>query len=192
MLAANHWTENRVPNGGVRERIEGAKGYWHQVRTIWTNQSSHCPNSINGQIVAPAAYVAEDGLVEHWWEEKPLVLPMLNIPVVWNVRVAGRRGEWNVGEHPLRSRWRGIGGGLWTGNQEKENIWNVNEKIFKNKTNTHKQKEKTKQNKQANKNKSWGNDWGSEGDKNSLWKPTEIINMTLNSFQRLMHQPKSI
>jgi hypothetical protein len=26
MLAANHWTEHRVLNGGVRERTEGAEG----------------------------------------------------------------------------------------------------------------------------------------------------------------------
>jgi hypothetical protein len=26
MLAANHWTENRVPYGGVRESHEGALG----------------------------------------------------------------------------------------------------------------------------------------------------------------------
>ncbi|KRY63398.1 hypothetical protein T11_520, partial [Trichinella zimbabwensis] len=25
MLTANHWTEHRVPNGGVRERMEGAE-----------------------------------------------------------------------------------------------------------------------------------------------------------------------
>lgn len=31
--------------------------------------------------MAPAAYVAEDGLVGHGWEEKPLVLAMLDPPV---------------------------------------------------------------------------------------------------------------
>jgi len=31
--------------------------------------------------MAPAAYVAEDGLVGHQWEEKPLVLPRLDPPV---------------------------------------------------------------------------------------------------------------
>jgi len=28
--------------------------------------------------LAPAAYIAEDGLVGHQWEENPLVLPRLN------------------------------------------------------------------------------------------------------------------
>jgi len=31
--------------------------------------------------MAPAAYVAEDGLVGHQWEENPLVLPRLDLPV---------------------------------------------------------------------------------------------------------------
>jgi len=32
--------------------------------------------------MAPAAYVAEDGLVEPQWKEKPLVLPRLDTPSV--------------------------------------------------------------------------------------------------------------
>jgi len=31
--------------------------------------------------MGPAAYVAEDGLVGHKWEKKPLVLPRLDPPV---------------------------------------------------------------------------------------------------------------
>jgi len=31
--------------------------------------------------IAPAAYVAEDGLVEYQWEEKPLVLARLDAPL---------------------------------------------------------------------------------------------------------------
>jgi hypothetical protein len=31
--------------------------------------------------IAPAAYVTEDGLVEHQWEERPLVLRKLDAPV---------------------------------------------------------------------------------------------------------------
>ena len=37
--------------------------------------------------MAPAAYGAEDGLVGHQWEEKPLVLPRLDAPVLRNIRV---------------------------------------------------------------------------------------------------------
>jgi len=37
----NHWTENEVPNGGVRERTEGAEGICNSIRrtTISTNQN---------------------------------------------------------------------------------------------------------------------------------------------------------
>jgi hypothetical protein len=36
--------------------------------------------------MAPTAYVAEDGLVGHQWEERPLVLWRLNAPVKRNAR----------------------------------------------------------------------------------------------------------
>jgi hypothetical protein len=39
MLAANHWTERRDPNGGVRRRTEGAEGVRKPIgrTTISTN-----------------------------------------------------------------------------------------------------------------------------------------------------------
>jgi len=41
MLETNHWTENRIPIGGVRERIKGAEDVCNPTRTtIPTNQSS--------------------------------------------------------------------------------------------------------------------------------------------------------
>ena len=41
--------------------------------------------------MAPPAYVAEDGLVVHQWEERPLVLRRLEM------RVASERGsEWTI------------------------------------------------------------------------------------------------
>jgi len=54
VLAANHWTENGVPVGGIRERIEGAEGACNPIRTtVPTNQSSqglnHYPKSPHGQ-----------------------------------------------------------------------------------------------------------------------------------------------
>jgi hypothetical protein len=42
--------------------------------------------------VSLAAYVAEDGLVSHHWEEKPLVWQRLYAPVQRNAR--DRRQEW--------------------------------------------------------------------------------------------------
>jgi hypothetical protein len=61
-----------------------------------------------------AAYVAEDGLVSHHWEERPLVLQILYASVQGNTRA--KKWEW-VG--------RGVGGegmgDFW------DSIWNVNE-----------------------------------------------------------------
>jgi len=57
--------------------------------------------------MAPAAYAAEDGLVVHQWEEKPLILPRLEPPGYGNVRVGRQEGEVvQVGEHPFRRRGR--------------------------------------------------------------------------------------
>jgi len=54
MLAANRWTENWVPAGGIRERIEGDDGACNAIRIIiQTNQNSqrlkHYPKTTQGQ-----------------------------------------------------------------------------------------------------------------------------------------------
>ena len=90
-LPANHWPENRVSNGGGRERTEGAKGVWNPIGkgTVSTNQT-HYPqssegltqlNSTYGATHVSATYVAEDGLVRHQSEEKLLVLWRFDDPV---------------------------------------------------------------------------------------------------------------
>ena len=38
------------------------------------------------------SYVAEDGLVNHHWEERPLVLRRLNAPILGNARA--KKWEW--------------------------------------------------------------------------------------------------
>jgi hypothetical protein len=63
-----------------------------------------------------AAYVAEDGLVGHHWEERPLVLQWSYAPVQGNARA--KKWEW-VG--------RGAGRGEGIGDF-RDSIWNVNEK----------------------------------------------------------------
>jgi len=47
MLTANHWTENWVPNGGVRERTEGAEGDCNPIgrTTISINQTPRAPRN---------------------------------------------------------------------------------------------------------------------------------------------------
>jgi hypothetical protein len=47
--------------------------------TISTNQTTNQRVHMEGPM-APAAYVAEDGLVGHQWEEKPLVIWRLDAP----------------------------------------------------------------------------------------------------------------
>ena len=82
MLSANHKTEHKAPNGSVRERTEGAEGDFNPIErtTISTNQTPQISQGLNHQLkstnrpMAPAAYVAEDGLVGHQWEARSLVL----------------------------------------------------------------------------------------------------------------------
>jgi hypothetical protein len=51
VLTAIHWTEHRVPNGGGRERIEGAEGVCSPIggTTIWTNQYPKSSQGLNHQ-----------------------------------------------------------------------------------------------------------------------------------------------
>jgi len=51
--------------------------------------------------MAPAAHVAEDGLVGHQWEERPLVLPRLG------PQCRGMLGGVWEGEHTYRRRGEG-------------------------------------------------------------------------------------
>jgi hypothetical protein len=78
--------------------------------------------------MAPAVYVAEDGLVRHQWEERPLVLEVLMPQCRGMPRWRGGSG-W-VGQHPYRSRGREDGiGSFWGGAGETgkgTNIQNVN------------------------------------------------------------------
>ena len=105
MLAANHWEEHRAFNGGVRERTEGAGGVCNTIgrTTILTSQT---PTELPGTKpltrvhtegpMAAAAHIAMDGLIWHQWEERSLVLLMLDAPVQGNARVVRweRVGGW--------------------------------------------------------------------------------------------------
>ena len=42
--------------------------------------------------MAPGVYVAEDGLIWHQWEERPLVLLWLYVPTLGNAKAV--RQEW--------------------------------------------------------------------------------------------------
>jgi len=117
MLAANHWTENGVPIGGVRERIEGAEGVCNPIRTISTNQSSqglnHHPKCTHGQTHGSSCicsrgrpcWASVGGEALSSAKARPL-----NVGECQS-KEAGRRGGW-MGEHPHRRRGRGWKRGL--------------------------------------------------------------------------------
>jgi hypothetical protein len=56
--------------------------------------------------MAPATYVAKDGLIGHQWKERSLVLGRLDAPVYRNARAE-------------RLEWGGVIGGFRRGNQER-------------------------------------------------------------------------
>jgi hypothetical protein len=82
----------RVPDGGVGEGTEGAEGVCSPMEgatvsipqilgASWdwtTNQSTHEGSHGSGRSVS---YVAEDGPVGYQWEERPLGLRVLDVPV---------------------------------------------------------------------------------------------------------------
>jgi len=69
--------------------------------------------------MAPAAYVAQDGLVGHQWEEKPLVLPRLDSQCTG--LSGGGSGGWLGRGNTLIGEGEEDGiGGLWLGSRERE------------------------------------------------------------------------
>ena len=75
MLTVSYWMDHRAPNGGARESTQGAKGNCNPIggTTIGTNQYPL-------ELMSLATYVAEDGLVGHHWEERPLGLAIFICP----------------------------------------------------------------------------------------------------------------
>jgi hypothetical protein len=73
--------EHRAPNEVSRESTQEAKGVSNPIggTTIWTNQ--YPPD-----LLSLVAYVAENGLVGHQWEEEPLVLWRLYAQVQGNAK----------------------------------------------------------------------------------------------------------
>ena len=68
MLAAKHWTEHWSLNRGIRAKTEGAEDVctvstYHILQNI--QGLTHQPKSHKEEPMAPAAYVAEDGLIWH-------------------------------------------------------------------------------------------------------------------------------
>ena len=75
--------EHRVPNEGARECTQGAEGVCSPLgeqqyeltsipRASWESTINQRKHMVG--LLSPAAYVAEDGLIGHQWEESLLVL----------------------------------------------------------------------------------------------------------------------
>jgi hypothetical protein len=124
MLTANYWTEHGVPNGGVRERTEGAEGVCNPIggTTISTNQ---IPLELPGTKPPTKKYTWRDPWFwAHMWQRMALL--DINrrgpwsyeglIPQCRGMPGWGIRSGW-VGEHCHRSRGREHGtGGFGRGN----------------------------------------------------------------------------
>jgi hypothetical protein len=83
------------------------------LRAPWNYTTNHRKHMV--ELVALPIFVAEDGLVGHQWEERPLVLWRLYAPVQWNARpgigVGGLEGGGQGRE--LGNFWRGkLGKGI--------------------------------------------------------------------------------
>ena len=105
MLAANHGTTG-IPMKELGKELKKVKGFASpQVEQHYqptrpprastmqtTNQRVHMEGPM-----APATYVAEDYLIWHQWEGRPLVLWRLDVPMWWDAKVA--RWDWMC-------RWR--------------------------------------------------------------------------------------
>jgi hypothetical protein len=107
MLTVSYWMERRAPNEGGRESTQGAKRVCNLIGgTIWTNQ--YLPD------LSLVAYVAEDGLVGHQLEDRPLVLGRSYASVQENTRAT----EAGVGGLGSRGCIGGFGDSIWNVNEE--------------------------------------------------------------------------
>jgi hypothetical protein len=86
MLTVSYWMDHRAPNGGARESNQGAKGVGNLI-----GGSTIRPNQYPAVLLSLAAYVAEDSLVGHHWEERPLVLRRL---YALQGKARARKWEW--------------------------------------------------------------------------------------------------
>jgi hypothetical protein len=70
--------------------------------------------------MAPAVYLAEDGLVRHQWKERPFGPVKAGYPNAGECQGREVEVSWWVREHPHRSRGsRDRIGGFWRGNLER-------------------------------------------------------------------------
>jgi len=96
MLAANRWTEHGDPNGGVRERTEGAEGVCNPIggTTTLTNQT---PPELPG---------TKPPTNEYTWRDPWLQLHMYQRMALFSIN--RRKSSWSC--EGLFPHWRGMPG----------------------------------------------------------------------------------
>ena len=68
MITVSYWMDHRTPNGGARERTQGAKGICNPIGG--TNQYYELTST--PELLTLAAYVSKDGLIGHHWKERAI------------------------------------------------------------------------------------------------------------------------
>jgi hypothetical protein len=128
MLTANHWTEHRFPNGGVRERTHGVEGVCNPIggTTILTNHTTQSSLGLNHQPKSTHGWThGSSHICSRVWpcwtsmEGEVLGPVKARCPIIGECqdREEGVCG-W-VGEHPHRSRGKGERIGAFSGETRK-------------------------------------------------------------------------
>jgi hypothetical protein len=88
MLTVIQKMEHMAPNGGARESTQEAKGVCNQP----------IPPPAPSELMSLTAYVAEDDLVSHHWEERPVGIANFIFPSTGECMLGPRSGSGLVGE----------------------------------------------------------------------------------------------
>jgi hypothetical protein len=91
--------DHRVPSGGARVNIQGAKGIYNPIG------GTICTNQYPPELMSLVAYVSEDDLVGHHWKERPIGHANFICSVPGNARA--KKWEW-VGREWGRGGYWGI------------------------------------------------------------------------------------
>jgi hypothetical protein len=92
MLAANHWTEHRVPGGEVREGTEGAESVCNPVEGI-TVSTGQTPLSFRGLDYQPKSTWRDPWLQLLMWQRVALMnISGRSSPWVWGCSMPQCRG----------------------------------------------------------------------------------------------------
>jgi hypothetical protein len=128
MLKASHWTEHRIPNGGARERTQGAEEVCSPIGgTIWTIQEPQSSQEINHQPKStPRGTHSSSCIYSRAWPSHSPMGGEALCPVKPQCPSLGECQDQEAGVFVLVSRGRG-GIGIFRGETRKgDNIWNVN------------------------------------------------------------------